>query len=213
MIGTLKKVLALPLTLLLWTALPALAQKNSISISSLGSIPTSTSTSNFQQNPSSGAGMMIEFTRMATRLLGYNVSYSFRHADQQYSGMTNCSAGGSQTTCPTMTESVPTWAHTVTFNGVVSLPLPVARFHAFALAGGGFESFNPLYANEAPTRNDSRGVFDYGVGLNWPFLSHLGLRLQYRGLLYKAPRVADAFNSTGSLVHDAQPVVGVYYRF
>ncbi len=199
MIGKLRKLSALPLALLLCTALPVLAQKNSIAISALGSLPTSTSSSTVRQNPSSGTGFLIEWSHIRNPLVGYNISYSLRRANQQYTAPNNA------------TETVQAWAHTFTVNWLVSMPLGPVR--AFALAGGGVDGFNPPNAYEAPTRNQTRGVFDYGIGVDWPLLPHIGLRFQYRGLLYKAPRLADAFDSSGSLVHDAQPIAGFYFRF
>jgi hypothetical protein len=36
--------------------------------------------------------------------------------------------------------------------------------------------------------------------------------LQYRGNLYKAPAIANAFSSTNAFTHTAEPVIGIYFR-
>jgi hypothetical protein len=41
----------------------------------------------------------------------------------------------------------------------------------------------------------------------------LGLRLQYRGLVYKAPDFGLAALSTDSWTHTAEPSVGLVFRF
>ena len=205
--GTLKKFFALPLALLLWSTLPAHAQqRNSVSISALGSLPTSTSTSNYQQNPSSGAGFMIDFTHMLTPLFGYNVSYTYRAANQDYI----CASSSCPSGYPNG-QSVTAKADTVTGNIVFSLP--ISRFKTFALAGGGLTGFYPPYAHQNPTQNDLATVFDYGVGMDYPLMAHIGLRVQYRGMIYKAPMVSTFFVPTGGTVHDAEPMAGIYYSF
>jgi hypothetical protein len=116
----------------------------------------------------------------------------------------------------------------VTGDWVVSLK--AANLRPFALAGGGLllnmpsggtvttttcGTVNPLCSQTttvAATSTSAAGVFVYGAGLDWELLPHLGLRLQYRGNLYKAPAIANAFSSTNAFTHTAEPVIGIYFR-
>jgi opacity protein-like surface antigen len=105
----------------------------------------------------------------------------------------------------------------------------------FALAGGGilFDvpsngkattttitvcSGNPvcnaaqMTTSTSSTSTTTKPVFVYGAGLDWGLLPHLGLRLQYRGNLYKAPDLTKLYTSTSAFTHTAEPMIGVYFR-
>jgi hypothetical protein len=58
-----------------------------------------------------------------------------------------------------------------------------------------------------------RPDFIYGGGVDWSFLPHLGLRLQVRGNMSKAPNLSDLFNSTTKYTQVYEPMGGVFYRF
>ena len=63
-----------------------------------------------------------------------------------------------------------------------------------------------------PYEHVNQRGFVYGAGLDWTLLPHLGLRLQYRGNLYKASDLTSAFSSTNAFTHTAEPVIGIYFR-
>jgi hypothetical protein len=126
------------------------------------------------------------------------------------------------------TAAIPSNAHEITGDWVISLK--AAKLRPFALAGGGLLLNVPTggtvtnvqcggvsnvclaTTTGATTSTSIQGVFVYGAGLDWELLPHLGLRLQYRGNLYKAPAVANAFSSTNAFTHTAEPVIGIYFR-
>jgi len=89
--------------------------------------------------------------------------------------------------------------------------LKIANLRPFALAGGGL-LFNEPSGNQTNTTSSTKGVFDYGAGLDWGLLPHLGLRFQYRGNLYKAPDLTHLYTSTGAFTHTSEPMIGVYFR-
>ena len=64
-----------------------------------------------------------------------------------------------------------------------------------------------------PTQTQTKGVFQYGAGLDWTVLPHIGLRFQYRGNVYKAANLTKVFTSTDKFTQTAEPVVGVFFRF
>jgi hypothetical protein len=49
--------------------------------------------------------------------------------------------------------------------------------------------------------------------VDYRLLGGLGLRLQYRGLVYKAPDFGISALSTDSWTHTAEPSVGLVLRF
>jgi len=108
-----------------------------------------------------------------------------------------------------------------------------ARIEPFVLAGAAALIFYPSYDTNTingvlttiPASQQTRPAFLYGGGLDYrifsrlPFIrrssvsDHLALRLQYRGLLYKAPdfKVQNLF--TGDRGHMAEPMIGVVVKF
>jgi opacity protein-like surface antigen len=72
--------------------------------------------------------------------------------------------------------------------------------------------FNQPSSGQNDTTSDTKPVFVYGAGLDWGLLPHLGVRLQYRGNLYKAPDLTTLYTSTDAFTHTAEPMIGVYFR-
>lgn len=61
------------------------------------------------------------------------------------------------------------------------------------------------------TRASFKPVYIYGAGLDWGLLSHLGMRIQYRGNFYSNPNMTRFFFPTGTYTHTAEPMVGIYW--
>jgi hypothetical protein len=90
--------------------------------------------------------------------------------------------------------------------------------------GYGLNTVNDLLTN-IPASQQTKPAFLYGGGLDYRVFSriplirrssltnHLALRLQYRGLLYKAPdfKVQNLF--TGARGHMAEPTIGLVVKF
>lgn len=207
--GMLKKFLAVPLALLLWTALPAYAGQTSVAVSGVESFQQTTGNFVVRQVPSNGAGFMIELRHISSPLMGYDVSYEYHRADQLYEG------GCAIAPCTPTTQQVNSNVHGLSANWVVSVPIYLAAtsFRAFALAGGGFQKFEPTSSQSGGTQSQTEATFDYGAGFDWNLLYHLGLRFQYRGDLYNAPRLSTSLPSSGQTTHDAQMLIGAFFRF
>ncbi len=108
------------------------------------------------------------------------------------------------------------------------------KLEPFVFAGGAalifYPGYNFNYVNNVqtylPASQQTKPAFLYGGGVDWkvfasvpilrrsPMLSnHLALRLQYRGLIYKAPdfKIQNLF--TGAKGHMAEPSVGIVVKF
>jgi outer membrane immunogenic protein len=107
------------------------------------------------------------------------------------------------------------------------------KIEPFVFAGAGALVFYPSYGSNTvngvqtylPATQQTKPGFLYGGGLDYrifgrvPFIrrssltNHLALRLQYRGLVYKAPdfKVQNLF--TGARGHMAEPSVGIVVKF
>ena len=181
------------------------AAQTDVGASLYGAFSESTSGGGTVQSPANGAGGMIELRHISHPLVGFEATYSYNRANQRYFEPVSC--GEICNTQPA--QSVSANAHEITADYVASLK--IANLRPFALAGGGVLFHQPS-SGQSDTNSATSAVFVYGAGLDWGLLPHFGLRLQYRGNLYKAPDLTKVFTSTDAFTHTAEPMVGLYLR-
>lgn len=90
------------------------------------------------------------------------------------------------------------------------------KLNPFVLGGGGLLLFRPISASThslTDAGTDPEGAFLAGIGANYRLTDTLGLRFQFRGLLYRAPDFGVATASTGSWMFTSEPSIGVTLRF
>src|SRR5262249_729435 len=90
------------------------------------------------------------------------------------------------------------------------------RFDPFVLGGGGALIFSPVsgaFGTIPGPDTEAKGAFLYGGGINYRLVKGLGLRLQYRGLIYKTPDFGLTGLGSNSWTHAAEPTVGLTFRF
>jgi hypothetical protein len=206
----------------------ALAQ-TSVAVSAYGAFSGTSTGNGTEQSPANQAGGLIELRHIANPILGFEATYSFNRADQNYStAPTGCPAFG----CSFSTETVRANAHEITADWVPSLG--IANFRPFGVLGIGALLDVPVdnqstatvttacptsgcsaaaVTVNSPTSTSLQAVYVYGAGLDWGLLPHLGLRFQYRGNLYQAPNVTKLFSSTNTFTHTAEPMIGAYFNF
>jgi opacity protein-like surface antigen len=183
-----------------WTTAQA---ENDVAASLYGAFSGATSGNNVQQSPSNAAGVLFELRHISNPLMGYEGTYSYNRANQTYA-----SCGTINPLC--QKQSISANAHEITGDWLVSVH--VANIRPFALGGIGV-LFNEPAGSQTDTTSSDKAVFVYGAGLDWGVLPHIGVRVQYRGNVYKAPDVTRAFSSTGAFTHTAEPMIGAYLRF
>jgi opacity protein-like surface antigen len=192
---------------LAFVAATAQAQTD-VALSVYGAFNGSTNGNGTQQSPSNSAGAMLELRHISNPLMGYDVTYSYNRDNQAYS---TASFGCPVITCsPPPPVAVSANAHELTGDWVVSVKL--ANLRPFALGGLGVLLNEPV-SGQSNTTSSTKPVFVYGAGLDWGLVPHIGLRLQYRGNVYKAPDLTKAYTSTGAFTHSAEPMLGAYFRF
>jgi hypothetical protein len=87
-------------------------------------------------------------------------------------------------------------------------------FHPFALAGISALVFSPSLNGGQNFSWQGEPAFNFGVGVNQALLSsHFGIRLQYRGVYYKAPDFNEAVLDTGKSRLTSEPMAGVFLKF
>ena len=106
------------------------------------------------------------------------------------------------------------------FSGAYVLsPFHFEKIEPFVLAGGGALRFYPSnqYINGTPSpfaaAQQTSMAFLYGGGVDYRFWKHLGVRLQYRGLIYKEPTFHLTQFFTGAKGHMAEPSIGIVFNF
>jgi len=107
------------------------------------------------------------------------------------------------------------------FNVAYLLQSPaVYGVQPFLTLGAGIIVFSPMGTitnlnSPTPTHLSSQLLpdFVYGVGLNYPVLSHFGARVQLRGLRYKTPNFHQDYLDTHTLRNTLEPTISFYYRF
>lgn len=123
-------------------------------------------------------------------------------------------------------------SHVTEFSGAYVFNFSESRkLEPFIFAGGGvlifgpFNTFVQTIQVPVPSTRQNEPAFLYGGGVDWkifsdirfirnlPAASHLALRLQYRGLIYKAPDFHNPTLFTGSLDHTAEAAAGIVIKF
>lgn len=199
----------------------ARAQKQTdVALSVYGAFSTSATpgNSNFIQDyPAASAGGMLEFRYIFNPSIGLEASYAFNRANQVYTEQVEYLAPGPSCVpnCPIPTYSVSADAHEFTADWVLSDHIPKhSGIRPFGLLGAGLLLVQPM-GSQGNTANSTQPAFVYGVGLDWGFTKRIGLRLQYRGNLYKAPGIVPPNNTNPKIgfMHTAEPALGVFYKF
>ncbi len=206
-------------------ATPARASQTDAALSLYGAFSGTTSDSNVNQSPANAAGGMIELRHLVHPWLGYEGTYSFNRANQNYAEP-SFACPGLPSDCPaSISSSISANANEFTGDWVFSLKL--LNLRPFAVVGAGVLLDVPVAgtytscsntspscsSGTAPTSTATKPVFVYGAGFDWGLLPHLGLRFQYRGNLYKAAALTSVIQSTNAFTQTAEPMIGAYFRF
>ncbi|MGA2888058.1 MAG: outer membrane beta-barrel protein [Terracidiphilus sp.] len=174
------------------------AAQTDVAASFYGAFNGSTNGNGVAQSPSNAAGMLIELRHISNPIVGYEGTYSFNRANQVYNNGVLAPAAVSAN------------AHEITGDWLASVK--IANIRPFGLAGVGL-LFNQPSSGQTDTTSSTKPVFVYGLGLDWGLLPHIGLRLQFRENVYKAPDITTLYSSTGAFTHTAEPALGAYFRF
>lgn len=177
-----------------------------VALSGYGTFTSSTSGFGTQQTPSNSAGGVVEVRHIVNPLIGYEFAYSFNPANQSYAPK----SGACGLVCGEPPLSISGKANQIAGNWILSLKS--GNLRPFVLGGIGFIFTVPGRSAYAVNSVD-RPVYIYGAGLDWGVAPHVGVRLQVRGNMTKAPNLSDLYPSTTQYTQIYEPMAGVYYRF
>jgi hypothetical protein len=188
-----------------------------VALSGYGTFTSSTTGSGTHQTPSNSAGGLFEWRRIVNPLVGFEFEVTSNPADQSFIATNatlanNCYPTGPTTTMPPTCPQLKLSGEATQFGGTWVISKKIGNLRPFALGGAGFVVTVPgrsLYSVTTVMRPD----FIYGGGLDWSFTKHLGLRLQVRGNMSKAPDLSNLFSSTTKYTQIYEPMAGVFYRF
>jgi opacity protein-like surface antigen len=195
--------------ILTFAAASAQAQTD-VALSIYGAFNGSTNGNGTQQSPSNSAGGMLELRHINHPWMGFDVTYAYNRANQAYSGTAVLPSPCPSSGCTINSATVSANAHELTGDYLVSVKL--SNLRPFALGGLGVLLNEPV-SGQNNTSSSTKPVFVYGAGLDWGLIPHIGLRLQYRGNVYKAPDLTKVYTSTGAFTHSSEPMLGAYFRF
>ena len=150
-------------------------------------------------------GFLIDYRMHVNSWEAFEVQYGYTRNGQSY--FTPATAAGA----PAANYYIAANMHQLFVNEVVTTP-KFAGFQPFVLGGGGALFFRPRGASAIAASNQTRGAFDYGVGLDFT-VDHIGARIEYRGLIFKVPDFGNPLLTTDRWTHVAQPSVGLVFTF
>jgi opacity protein-like surface antigen len=165
---------------------------------------TKDSTSNgVRQHSTNSGGFLLSYRYHFKSWFSADVSYG-RYRETQR----NFEPGG--------VLSVQSNVHQAVAAGVVNLPWRPARLNPYVLAGTGALAFAPTQSRGATVvgaGGQAKATFLYGGGVDYDFVKHFSLRVEYRGFVYGRPDFGVIALRTGAVTNTAQPSAGVVFRF
>ena len=201
-----RKVVIIFASAALFLGAGAVAQesRSEISLQGTGFFTKDASGQGTTQRTTNTGGFLVGYRYNLTRWLAAEAVYGYDKNSQHYFG----SSGFSR---------VQANVHQATGGFVVRIPTyHRLRLSPYVLAEGGALVFDPTgnaFGTVPGARRQATGVFAYGGGADFPLLKHVGLRAEYRGLVYSAPDFGLAALNTNTITHTAQPSAGLVFRF
>ena len=166
----------------------------------IGQFTGTTNGNGIKDSPTDSLGGLATVRQSLHPWLGYEVNYSYTRFTERYS---------------TIPFGVQNNVHEVSGAYLVQGPtIPILGLQPFGAVGVGGLIFLPTTVGGQKYGKQTRVPVLFEFGVNYPILtSHLGLRLQYRGLSYKTPDFNASLLTTGTRRITSEPSVGAYLRF
>ena len=165
-----------------------------------GQFSQSSNGNGVQDSPTDSLGVVASVRQSLHPWLGYEINYGYTRFTERYS---------------TVPFGVQNNLHEASGAYLLQGPtIPILGLQPFGAVGVGGLLFLPTTVGGQKYNQQWRVPLLYEVGVNYPlFTSHFGLRLQYRGLVYKTPDFNSAQLTTNTRRQTSEPSVGAYLRF
>src|SRR5579864_3640134 len=176
--------------------------RHEVTIQGSGFFQKQTTADGITNKPTNSGGVMAGYRFNLNNWLAVEGDYDYFRNHETFSD----SSG---------TTFIPMNVHTATGTAIVKLPsfkLPAVKIVSpFVLAGGGAMFFDPR--GGSVNKEQTRGAFVYGGGVDVPISKHFLVRAQYRGFIYKIPDFAMTSLKVDKYTHAAVPSAGLVFTF
>lgn len=193
------KRIVFAMTCALVAGIPAWAQENGgdqeVAFQYLGGFQKETTHNGVVHDATNSYGALATYRYFFNRYNGVEANYGYTLNTQRYA------LGG-------VTSGLKTHAHEATAAYV--LRAPMRNWTPFGLAGVGAVVFA---ADPSGFDLLARPAFVYGGGANFELGSGWFLRAQYRGLVFNSPVIGATTVASERVTHQAQPSIGIGWRF
>ena len=197
-------IVAVGIVLSLSFAASAQENRSEISVQGSGLFTSGTTKNGTAYSATESGGIMGTYRYHLNHWIAFEGAYGYSQNTQKYS----LSSGAFR---------IQSGIHDFTGSLVMNLPSRNhSRINPYVLVGGGAMRFAPTdnqFNTLSGAQSQTRGVFVYGVGVNYGIYKALSLRAEYRGLVYSTPDFGFGALATNSVTHTAVPSVGLSYRF
>lgn len=171
--------------------------RHELTVQASGFFTKQTTESGLTNKPTNSAGVMAGYRFNLKRWVSIEGDYDYFRNDQKFLA----SSG---------TTVLPMNVHAATGTAVVKLPAFKTLF-PFVLGGGGAMFFDPR--GGSVMKEQTRGAFVYGGGVDIPMFRRVALRAQYRGFIYKIPDFEHSTLRVDRYSHSAVPSAGLIFAF
>jgi len=176
--------------------------RHEVTVQGSGFFKKQTTAGGITDEPTNSGGVMAGYRFNLKNWLAVEGDYDYFRNDQKFLA----SSG---------TTFIPMNVHAATGTAIVKLPsfkVPAVKIVApFVLAGGGAMFFDPR--GGSVSREQTRGTFVYGGGVDVPMSKHFLVRAQYRGFIYKTPDFEMTSLKLDKYTHSAVPSAGLVFTF
>lgn len=152
------------------------------------------------------AGLLLGYRLHLSHWEAIEVEYGYTRNGQRY--FTPATAPGT----PGAAYAVQAAMHEGVANEVITTPRILGFFQPFVLAGGGVLYFQPRGFSAIAVSSQWRPTFNYGFGADF-HIDHIGARVEFQGLIFKAPDFKNALLTSNVYTHVAQPSAGLVFTF
>ena len=198
------KTLIVSAIILVFSGISSSAQevRNELTVQGSGFFQKQTSYGGITNESTNSGGMMAGYRFNLKKWLAVEGDYDYFRNHENF-----LSSSG--------TTFIQTNVHAATGAAIVKLPsfkMPAVKIVSpFVLAGGGAMFFDPR--GGSASKEQTRGAFVYGGGVDVPMAKHIALRAQYRGFVYKIPDFEMASLKVDKYTHSAVPSAGLVFTF
>jgi opacity protein-like surface antigen len=203
MLKRISQVVAAAMLLPLLCAAQQQESRSQISLGVTGNFSRQSEGNEVIQDPTQSAGFVASYRHIFTPKVTLELTYAFTRNTQNF------------TLTGPVFAPIQTDIHETTA-AYVFAPQRTGRLKPFLLGGGGALIFSPTstFNNTAFGANtQTRPTAVFGGGAEYKLFGQVALRLQYRGLFYKAPDFGVSTFTTGSWGLMSEPSAGLAFNF